>query len=252
MNKGSDIVKRNAVANWAYTLAVVSICLGLCVVPYRTTVASLSFYGAEKYLKVWRSNPQAITRSDYIAAKNAIEKAVAYHPSFAFYHDMKSEVLQWGRFAGIESNTISTFNDITLLYTHSLSLRTTWAVTWANMGQQVWYTKPDKEGVSQSLEYLQNAHRFGQHIPEVHVAWTEIGFQLMERDFTTYLEMQDLIKLHVIKGLKHYKVRKQIAEGIQASNNSYITCLWLTQEIANGGDKETALIQSAIKRLACS
>ncbi|WP_412722465.1 hypothetical protein [Alteromonas sp. D210916BOD_24] len=242
----------NKLPSWLYVVSVIALFFYLSITPIKTTLASLSYYGVEAKLLNWRANNTAITAQDYNAAMQGSTQAIKFHPTFAFYHDIHSEVIQWGIYAGYEGDVTESFEQIEALYKQSLTLRPTWPNTWANRGQQLFYAKGanDKEAIQQALDYLKTAHQLGEHIPEVHIAWTDIGLRLVEIDFMQFLSVQQLVRSHIFKGLTHHKARNKIIELVYGFNKQALVCAWLKQEAKASDDKITSGM--AFKRLKCN
>ena len=245
----------NKVPHWLYSVFVIGLFFYLSIAPIKITLASMSYHGVESKLDQWKALTASITKNDYERAKQGITQAIQYHPSFAYYYDIKSEVLQWGAFVGFETDLEANFSNIELLHEQSLQLRPIWSVTWGNLGQQKFYKalflqKFDSITYSEIISYLTIAHQLGKQTPEIHMIWSDVGLRLLNINFAQYLNAQELLRFHVVKGLEYRMVRDKIIESIRASNNNSLVCIWLKQDAR---DKNQDTLNSiAFKRLKCS
>lgn len=245
----------NKVPHLLYIVFIIGIFFYLSISPIKTTLASLSYHGVESKLDQWKALPVSITKQDYESAKNGIEQAIQYHPSFAYYYDIQSEVLQWGAYVGFEPDLEANYLNIESLHEQSLQLRPIWSVTWGNLGQQKFYKalflqNVDSIAYSEIISYLTIAHQLGKQTPEVHMIWSDVGLRMLNINFEQYLKVQELVRFHVVKGLDHPMSRGKIIETLQATNNKTLACFWLRQDAQD--KNEDALNSIAFKRLKCS
>lgn len=242
----------NKVPHWLYTVFIIGIFFYLSISPIKTTLASLSYYGVESRLEQWKMDPSTISKQDYVNAKQDIEEAMYFHSTFAFYYEVYSEVLQWGRYNGFEDDLVATNEQIEALYSKSLQLRPTWPATWANVAQQSFFVKGvgDEVNLKEIVRYLNIAHQLGANTPEVHIIWADIGLQLIDLNFNSFLKVQKLVNTHVIKGLAHNKARDKIIEVIQAYNKAALACVWLKQDAKHNNQDPTSTY--AFRRLKCN
>ena len=226
----------------ALVLALVT--LVLVSKPVKTMLASLQYYAAKPLLTSWQQDPSSITPSNYIKAKNAMQSALALHPNLALYSSGLSDILQWGAYSGIEDNPQASYQYASELLKMSLQQRPVWALSWLSLAQIKWANNVTDQDF---LFYMQQAHNWGENLPEVHILWANIGLQLINKDFSLFLRLQPKVKQHALLGLTHPRARDTLLSAIKRHNKQAVVCAWLKNSQSINSHTQ-AMLQ---KRLKC-
>ena len=191
--------------------------------------ANLNFYAAHQIVESWMENRVLTDPAQYQRALTSINDSNESHPANSHYLLTQGRIYEWGGTSKIftdENEKKQHLLNAKKYYLEAVKLRPTWPGTWATLAILKWRLG---EIDQQFVDFLLQADKFGQHIPEVNQAWLEIGFYLYQSE--------NKLSVQIIKGLKkHLNImfndlrpgsKKLAMDIIKRHNAQKYACSWL-------------------------
>ena len=164
MNKNSP-TKQNKFTVKAVIIVLILLTVVFSNTAYRWAVASSWYFNSTYYLSDWSKTKTLDDKNEYIAAINAVDKAISYNPGHPNYYQVKGRILLWGISSGFELNDEKkALLKAKTLFETSVSYREAWPEPWIDLAN----TNYQLDGLSEETQhYLNQALLYGPYNKEV-------------------------------------------------------------------------------------
>ena len=116
----------------------------------------------------------------YKNALSTIGTAINLHNN-PQYLEKKAQIIEWG--VRLKLEPLTALYQANNLYIESITLRPTWAPTWAALALNKWHLQEFDQDM---LHYLVNAYHFGKNSPEVKQVWKAVTPILLDSNLNKY------------------------------------------------------------------
>jgi hypothetical protein len=190
----------------------------------RFGAASLDYYYVQNTIEKWQLSGEKQQKTDYISAKESINKAEALHFTHPLYADLSGQIVEWGVVAGYAE--LDYLSQAKTDYLRATSLRPAWPVTWASLAMIKWRLN---EFDDEMLNYIVKADELGSQKPEVHAFFAEIGLALYQANHSFYRNIRMQTQARVVLGLRNPDSRPRVEAAIERHQAKRIACIWAKQ-----------------------
>lgn len=202
-------------------LIIACLCAYLILVAFRWGIASTYYFQTNALLERWNDDRASLTVNSYQQAKEAIEKAVHFHPEHNHYIHTQGRVLHWGIIVGAEKK--SRYVDVVALYLSATKTRPHWSETWTDLASLNAYLYGMND---QTRLYIAKAHSTGRYTK--HVMFTVSKIYLTNWNYLNNEDKRLYIKIVHDSFLKEYRLKAQLALA-KKYNKLQMVCLLLNK-----------------------
>ncbi|WP_249118411.1 VpsP family polysaccharide biosynthesis protein [Pseudoalteromonas sp. NEC-BIFX-2020_015] len=200
-------------------LITACLCLYLIVIAFRWGIASTYYFQTNALLERWNDDRASLTIESYQQAKEAIEKAVNFHPEHNHYIHTQGRVLHWGIIVGAEKK--SRYSDVGSLYLAATKTRPYWSETWTDLARLNAYLYGMNE---KTRSYVAKSRATGRYTQ--HVMFTVSKIYLANWDYLSNEDKRSYILVVHDSFLKEYRLKEQLALA-KKYNKLQMVCLLL-------------------------